>query len=249
METFMQDKKLRRSVPLKIMAHLTMFVSFLVVLAAVLYAIFYMELYFDGGRQSSFASSTYNGYFNTSRFTSDYGRAIDRTISFLSVLENNQVYGDLEEMEYWRQYYMENYINFQFAIYNPQGELIAKSDGFDLTADSVDSSGDAGDQIYYYSVDLNNLRLFPVSEVPENQRSYGEVNRIGSNFMTDEWYYFTQNAVTARIGYIYTYVPESLVPGDIFYTGSQAFRSFDQWEIPAFIGGAVALTLFVICLI
>lgn len=242
----MQDKKLRRSVPLKIMAHLTMFVSFLVVLAAVLYGIFYMELYFDGGRQSSFASSANNGYFNTSRFTSDYGRAIDRLISFLDELGYSAT---VEQMEAWRQYYLDDYKNFQYAIYDPQGTLIVQSSGFDVTAESVDSSGDAGDQIYYYSIDLNDLKLFPVSEIPESQRSYGPVNRIGSNFMADEWYYFTQNAVTSRVGYIYTYVPESLVPGDIFYTGSQAFRSFDQWEIPAFIGGAVALTLFVICLI
>lgn len=245
----MQDKKLRRSVPLKIVAHLTMFVSFFVMLAAVIYALFYIQLYYDGGRQSSFAESKNNGYFNTSRFNNDYSRAIDRIVNFIDVIVNNDaVFDDLEEMEYWRQNYFGDYVNFQFAIYNTQGELIVKSSDFQMKPGSVDASGNAGNQIFYYSVDLNNLNLYPVAEIPAEQRSYGEINKIGSNFMSDEWYYFTQNKVTSLVGYIYTYVPENLAPGDTFYVSSQAFRTFDQLEGVAVVGGILGLVLFIVCL-
>lgn len=246
----MQDKKLRRSVPLKIVAHLTMFVSFLVMLAAVLYALFYIQLYYDGGGQSSFAASANNGYFNTSRFINDYSHGIDRIVSFIDVMGNHdEVFDNLEEMDYWRQNYFGDYVNFQFAIYNPQGELIVKSKDFQVNPDSVDVSGDAGEQIYYYSIDLNNLNLYPVVEIPEEQRSYGEVNKIGSNFMSDEWYYFTQNKVNSFVGYIYTYVPENLASGDTFYVSSQAFKNFDQFEAVAILGGIVGVVLFTACLI
>lgn len=245
----MHDKRLRRSVPLKIFAHLTMFASFLGMVAAALYGIYYLQIFY-GNNNRSFARSTSEAYLNTAQFVSDYSRGIDRIINFLNVIDDDEVYNDLEEMEYWRQNYLGVYENFQYAIYNTEGNLIVKSVGFNLTRDNVDAEGNTDNgRMLYYALDLANLDLFNISEIPAVERVYGEVNEIGSNFMKDEWYYFTESNVKSRVGYIYTYVPENLIVGDIFYSHARSFGSIDQWEGLAFLGGGTALIIFIICLI
>ncbi len=138
----MEDKWLRKSVPLKILSHLSMFVSFAVLMVVVVYVCFYVQLYF--GESQEMSTDSRNVYFNSSLFYDDYSSGISSVISLINACDAYEAYGDISQIESWRQIYMGNYVNFQYALYDTKGELIVKSPGFDLTPEDVSPSGGNG---------------------------------------------------------------------------------------------------------
>ncbi len=244
----MEDKWLRKSVPLKILAHLAMFVSFAALMVVIVYVCFYVELYFGYSREMS--TDSRNGYFNSSLFYDDYSSGISSVISLINACDAYEAYGDISQIESWRQIYMGDYVNFQYALYDTEGELIVKSSGFDLTPEDVSPSGETDQgKIFYYSIDMAGLDLFNTEKISDSQWDYVPVNEIGSNFLYDEWYFFSSEGSGDNIGYVYIYVPENLVFGDVFYFHSQVCAVFEQWRLPAILGGFAALGIFILCLI
>ena len=244
----MEDKWLRKSVPLKILSHLSMFVSFAVLMVVVVYVCFYVQLYF--GESQEMSTDSRNVYFNSSLFYDDYSSGISSVISLINACDAYEAYGDISQIESWRQIYMGNYVNFQYALYDTKGELIVKSPGFDLTPEDVSPSGETDQgKIFYYSIDMADLDLFNTEKIPDSQRDYVPVNEIGSNFLYDEWYFFSSEGPGDNIGYVYIYVPENLASGDGFYFHSQVCAAFEQWKLPVLLGGFMALGIFILCLI
>lgn len=244
----MVDKRLRRCLPLKIMAHFIMFLAFAAIMAAVVYGTLFIEMYI--GPQNKNENTIEDSYFQTNLFSEDYSQGIDKIISLINVWNDHGAFGNPEEMDYWREIYLGEYVNFQYAFYDRQGQPIVKSDGFSLTPETAKASGTSENgQFFYYSIDLAGLNLFPVQKLSELDRNYGTSTDIGTNFMAGEWYFFTEENVGSHIGYIYTYVSENLEPGDAFYFHSQTCATFDFWKFPVIIGALAALTIFIICLV
>lgn len=243
----MQDRRLRKCLPLKITAHIIMFLAFAALMAAVVFGTLFIEMYVSPQNNAKAAPDS---YFKTGLFSGDYSQSIGRIISLINVWNDHDAYGDPEEMENWRAIYFSGDENFQYAFYDREGKLLAKSEGFELTPENVTASGEIPEgQVFYYSIDLAGLNLFQVEPLAENERNYGMLSGIGSNFMADEWYFFTEENVGSHIGYIYTYVPEELVPGDTYYNHLKLWEAFDFWKIPVIIIAAAALLVFIICLV
>ncbi len=244
----MEDKWLRKNVPLKILAHLSMFISFAVILVVAIYTCLYMEIYFSYGRDMSTDSK--NPYFSSTLFYDDFSGGISKVITLINACNEYDAYGDAEEIRSWHEIYLGDYTNFQYALYDPQGNLIVKSPGFNVSPETVDASGTTDNgRIFYYSIDISELGLFTTQEVPEVQQEYGTASRLGSNFLSDEWYFFNGDAAGGKIGYVYIYVPENLVAGDAFYFHSQICATVEHWRLPVFFGGLMALFLFILCFI
>ena len=240
----MEDHRLRRCIPLKIAAHVLMFFAFLMIIGAVIFGILFINFALERNDSQSGQASG-NGYFRTETFYSDYCGHLNGISSLLNVWADHNAYGNPVEMELWRNIYLDDYVNFQYAIYDTEGELLAQSPDFDRMSDGVSASGaTAKGRIFYYSNDLSGLKLYDVEE----QTAPGN-GIVGSNFMPWSWYVFDTGGAGTNIGYIYTYVPEQLEPGDSFYFHSQVYAFLRQWDIPVLIIGITAVIVFLICFV
>ena len=114
----MEDKWLRKNVPLKILAHLSMFISFAVILVVAIYTCLYMEIYFSYGRDMSTDSK--NPYFSSTLFYDDFSGGISKVITLINACNEYDAYGDAEEIRSWHEIYLGDYTNFQYALYDPQ---------------------------------------------------------------------------------------------------------------------------------
>ena len=198
----MDDKRLRRCLPLKILAHFLMFVSFAVMIAAVIYACLYVEIYFGMDRNAD--ENRENSYFVSNLFFDDYMSATNLLLSTIHEWNDQNIYNDLEEMEAWRSYYMDGYANFQYAIYNKEGGLIMESPNYSVTPESVSSQTDTeGARIYYYSMDISGLNLYPVEETSSSMQSGGAIVKNGSNFIHSQSFLFGNENLGDKFGYIF----------------------------------------------
>ncbi|WP_346698671.1 HAMP domain-containing sensor histidine kinase [Catenibacillus scindens] len=244
----MDDKRLRRCLPLKILAHFLMFGSFAVMIAAVIYACLYVEIYFGMDRNAD--ENRENSYFVSNLFFDDYMSATNLLLSTIHEWNDQNIYNDLEEMEAWRSYYMDGYANFQYAIYNKEGGLIMESPNYSVTPESVSSQTDTeGARIYYYSMDISGLNLYPVEETSSSMQSGGAIVKNGSNFIHSQSFLFGNENLGDKIGYIFVYVPETLVMGDSFYMHFQICQTFENVRYIVFFGAVAAAVIFVVCLI
>lgn len=244
----MDDKRLRRCLPLKILAHFLMFGSFAVMIAAVIYACLYVEIYFGMDRNAD--ENQENSYFVSNLFFDDYMSATNLLLSTIHEWNDQNIYNDLEEMEAWRSYYMDGYANFQYAIYNKEGGLIMESPNYSVTPESVSSQTDTeGARIYYYSMDISGLNLYPVEETSSSMQSGGAIVKNGSNFIHSQSFLFGNENLGDKIGYIFVYVPETLVMGDSFYMHFQICQTFENVRYIVFFGAVAAAVIFVVCLI
>ncbi|MBB5264912.1 signal transduction histidine kinase [Catenibacillus scindens] len=244
----MDDKRLRRCLPLKILAHFLMFGSFAVMIAAVIYVCLYVEIYFGMDRNAD--ENRENSYFVSNLFFDDYMSATNLLLSTIHEWNDQNIYNDLEEMEAWRSYYMDGYANFQYAIYNKEGGLIMESPNYSVTPESVSSQTDTeGARIYYYSMDISGLNLYPVEETSSSMQSGGAIVKNGSNFIHSQSFLFGNENLGDKIGYIFVYVPETLVMGDSFYMHFQICQTFENVRYIVFFGAVAAAVIFVVCLI
>jgi len=72
----------------------------------------------------------------------------------------------------------------------------------------------------------------------------------GSNFTRHTSFYDYDESILVRdVGYICTYVPETLVPGDAFYDNFTMYNQWNGWGKWSVIGGAMAFLAFTICFV
>lgn len=244
----METRRLRKCVPLKVTAHIFMFLAFFAIMAVLVYGILYVKIFTGSpairGKESGFS------YYSTNLFYEDYSRSIDRLISLINVWNEHDAYENSEDLSYWQNVYFGDNINFQYAFYDTEGGLMARSDGFNLSPEAVSADGSVENgMIYYYSVDLNALQLYDIRPISDGGSQGGIYDGRGSNYFNDTWYFFTKDNVGDHIGYIYVYIPQQLVPGDIFYLHAQICDWMDMWKFPAIVIGGAAIIIFIICLV
>lgn len=235
----MADKRLRKSMPLKIFVHATVFIAFLCIASTVIIGVVYWNLrydtyYMDKGSEDK--------YFNSALFANEYERML---YNLTTTIENGS-------------YNLTGDNNFKFAVYDKVGEKLTASEGWDEELFNTES-------IYYYTIDFEQLNLFNINQIDympytaftdssindgelENYTNAG-IASYGSNFMKERISDGINNWTPNSIGYIATFVPVNLEPGDTFY---DTWRIFTQWDtafrvmiVISLIAAAVYITGFV----
>jgi len=213
----MADKRLRKSVPLKIFVHITMFIAFLCIAATIILGVVYWNLRYDtyymfkGGDDK---------YFNSAVFAKEY----EEMLYNLSIAIANE------------EYYLTGNNNFKFAVYNKDGEVLNSSDDWDEELFEEAS-------IYYYTIDYRQLNLLDVKEIDYASYTSSEYSSISeaevevanergitiysSNFMKEKLSGAFSDLSPENVGYVATYVPDVLTPGDTFY---ETWQTFSQWH-------------------
>lgn len=305
----MEQNKLRKCIPLKIAAHIVMFIAYMVVICCVILFLVSMD---NGGRRlTSFLETEVaeNEYFSSNRFRNRYGSTLDSLYQGLNLVENG------EDDGYPLSTYVDSGKNFQYAVYDTEGQMKYQSDDWDANVMF------GGDPKYYYTVDLGEFRLFDVNSIRrtgfvigENNKAFGSdrpdtalgenteesydteteaeeskeavetealdeerknveetsvsdtvtdpgeeseggdtnhgIVEYGSNFTDYTWFYsFDETTLAKKIGYICTYVPGQLEPGDDFYNDYVKFKQWIRWGKLSVVVGIMAFVVMMICLV
>lgn len=102
----MVDKRLRRCLPLKIMAHFIMFLAFAAIMAAVVYGTLFIEMYI--GPQNKNENTIEDSYFQTNLFSEDYSQGIDKIISLINVWNDHGAFAILRKWIIGGRFTLEN---------------------------------------------------------------------------------------------------------------------------------------------
>lgn len=219
----MKTKRVRRCIPLKAAAHIVMAMSTVVFVACGLLFLMFVT---SGLGSAAGAARTGAEYFSSSGFISEYGKSIDALLAGLSSVNDGSSGYPLEA-------YMNNPVNFRFAVYDRDGKILEASDDWSEEAFKSD------EKKYYYIVDMNDLRIF------DNVNNI-RVVRFANRFLNDDkaetiegrivyssnfakytsFYVGAESDFADKVGYICSYVSENLQPGDNFYDG---YRYFQIW--------------------
>lgn len=244
----METKRLRRCIPLKVAAHIMMALA-----TAVFGVCGVLFLMFVTSGLGSAAGNARTGaeYFSSSSFMNEYGKSMDSLLSGIGAMGE-------EGNGYPLEAYMNNPINFKYGVYDRKGNLLECSDGF--SADSFYQE----EKKYYYNVDLGGLKLFDnlnnIRIVPFAQTFYTGDRKdaltevvegkiiYSSNFAKfTSFYMLAESDYANKIGYICTYVPENLMPGDNFYDGSRYFKIWTDSGRWGLAGLGISLICFAVC--
>lgn len=244
----METKKIRRCIPLKAAAHIVMAMATTVfVVCGVLFLMFVTS----GLGNASGTAKTGAEYFSSSSFMNEYGKSIDSLLSGIGAMGEDGSGYPLEA-------YMNNRVNFKYAVYDREGKLIGNSDGWS------DENFYHEEKKYYYIIDIAGLKLFDnvnnIRVVPFAQTFYSgdrsstlpEVVEgkivYSSNFAKFTSFYMAAESDYAnKIGYICTYVPENLLPGDNFYDGNRYFKMWSESGRWGFAGMGISLICIAVC--
>ena len=221
----MGENHLRRCTWLKFVVHVIMAMAF----AAFL---FFVVVFFTfiGSRFSSTRSKESllevdfkdSDFFASQMFVDVYGEYIDELCSGLETIE----YG--ESSGYPLSAFMENNVNFKYAVYDTEGKLKYASEGFDTLRMKNYKTADTADALYYYTIDMSHLNLFNVKIIRQadfvKEVSSKGLLEYGSNFAKyTSFYTYDESFLADSIGYICTYVPGELQSGDRIYDNYQRF--------------------------
>jgi len=213
----MADKGLRKSVPLKIFVHIMMLIAFLCIASTVILGVVYWNLRYDTYYMSK---DSEDKYFNSAVFAKEYERML---YNLSATIENGE-------------YNLNSNNNFKFAVYDKEGKVLTSSDVWD-------GASFKESKVYYYTIDYNQLNLFSIKEIDYVSyalRNYTSISEdevevdddagiaiYGSNFMKEKISNSLYNWAPKDVGYIATYVPAVLAPGDTFY---DTYQTFTQWH-------------------
>lgn len=261
----MDNRKLRKSIPLKIAAHMIMAASTAaLIICVVLFAVF-MDVRANRNGTADFTKSQEEPYFSSQMFINKYGEALDRLLPGINAANSGSGYP--------LEFYMSGYVNFKYAVYDLEGKILYASDGWS------DALFKSADKKYYYTIDIHDLQLFGVEDIRyanysttfytdeegreiddpydyyEGSGSGGITRRVvngtityGSNFLRyTSFYRFDDSELAANTGYICTYVPDKLVQGDTFYDSYYYFQKWSRFGKWSIIGGAAAIIIIIIC--
>ena len=246
----MGENHLRRCTWLKFVVHVIMAMAF----AAFL---FFVVVFFTfiGSRFSSTRSKESllevdfkdSDFFASQMFVDVYGEYIDELCSGLETIE----YG--ESSGYPLSAFMENNVNFKYAVYDTEGKLKYASEGFDTLRMKNYKTADTADALYYYTIDMSHLNLFNVKIIRQadfvKEVSSKGLLEYGSNFTKyTSFYTYDESFLADSIGYICTYVPGELQSGDRIYDNYQRFirwRNLKKWALA---GGGMSFIVMICCL-
>ena len=79
----MKTRRLRKCVPLKVTAHIFMFLAFFAIMAVLVYGILYVKI-FIGSPAGRIQASEFS-YYSTNLFYEDYSQYVDRMINLINV--------------------------------------------------------------------------------------------------------------------------------------------------------------------
>lgn len=255
----MESKRLRRSVPLKVLAHLVMACATAIFVACLLLFIMAMGTRISSSAASGNAKDMQNAYFSSNLFINEYGVTMDSLLNGLGRIERSDSGYPLEA-------YITNKVNFKYAVYDRNGKIMYSS------KDWKDENFNVTDKKYYYIVDINslekfdhiqNIRIVKFTESPldaageEIQPGGNEISGTivySSNFVQyTSFYDAAETEYADTVGYICTYVPEELSPGDSFYDSYTYFQKWTgagKWSVIgmgiSFLGIAICFTYLMI---
>lgn len=245
----METKRMRRCIPLKVAAHILMAIA---TAALVVCGVLFLMFVTSGIGNASGITKNGVEYFSSTSFVSEYGKTIDNLLSAMDSMGESGSGYPLEA-------FINNRVNFKFAVYDRQGKLLESSTGWS------DDQFLNEEKKYYYIVDLNGLEIFkdvnPIRTVRfANAYSEGYGDDAG-NFETIEgkivyssnftkytsFYMGAESDYANKIGYICTYVPENLQPGDNFYDGYRYFKIWSESGRWGIAGIGISLLCIIIC--
>ncbi len=257
----MESKKLRRSIPLKVAAHMIMLVSAAACIVCGVLFISFISARGTGGNTNDAVKSGTNGYFASQSFVNRYGMMLDSMLEALSVIQNSEVSGSSNQ--YPLDTMIPDSVNFKYAVYDRSGSLLYASDGWE-----EDTFSDLSDK-YYYVMDIAGLNMydnleairtynyshiiFPSDEEVALDSSAGpelanSTIVYSSNFIRYTGFYTgAETELDQWVGYICTYVPHQLQPGDDFYEGWFYFEKWIGFGRYGIIGMGFSALIFVIC--
>lgn len=246
----METKRVRRCIPLKVAAHILMAIA---TAALVVCGVLFMMFVTSGLGSTSGIAKNGVEYFSSTSFVSEYGKTIDNLLSAMDIMGENGSGYPLEA-------FINNRVNFKFAVYDRQGKLLESSSGWS------DEQFSNEEKKYYYIVDLNGLEIFKdvnkirtvrfanayASDYSETARQIETIEGkivYSSNFTKYTSFYMgAESDYADKVGYICTYVPENLLPGDNFYDGYRYFKIWSESGRWGIAGIGISLLCIIICL-
>lgn len=249
----MESKKLRRSIPLKVLAHLVMAGGTTIFVLCLMLFVMAMGTRISSSAASGNSKDKGNAYFSSNLFINEYGITIDSLLNGLGRIQRSDSGYPLEA-------YIINKVNFKYAVYDRNGKIIYSS------KDWKDENFNVLDKKYYYTVDINSLEMFDnvqnirIVKFSESRLdSMGEEIQSGENELSGtiiyssnfvqytSFYNAAETEYADTVGYICTYVPEELIPGDSFYDSYTYFQKWTgagKWSI---IGMGLSLLCIAVC--
>ena len=246
----MDENHLRRCTGLKFVVHVIMAITFAAFLFFLVVIFSFINSKFSSTHsRKSLLEVEYkdSDFFASQMFMDVYGEYVDELCSALETIE----YG--ESSGYPLSAFMENNVNFNYAVYDTEGMLKYTSENFDMLRMKNYETAGEDDALYYYTIDMNHLNLFNVKIIRQADYIKEVSNRglleYGSDFTKyTSFYTYDESFLADRIGYICTYVPSELRSGDRIYDNYLRFirwRNLKKW---AFAGGGISFVVMICCL-
>lgn len=246
----MYENHLRRCTGLKFIVHVIMAITF----AAFLFFLVVIFSFIDSRFSSTHSRKSLleveykdSDFFASQMFMDVYGEYIDELCSALETIE----YG--ESSGYPLSAFMENNVNFNYAVYDTEGMLKYASENFDTVRMKNYETAGKENVLYYYTIDMNHLNLFNVKIIRQadyiKEVSSKGLLEYGSDFTKyTSFYTYDESFLADRIGYICTYVPSELRSGDRIYDNYLRYirwRNLKKW---AFAGGGMSFVVMICCM-
>lgn len=208
----MESKKLRRSIPLKVAAHMIMLVSAAACIVCGVLFISFISARGTGGNTNDAVKSGTNGYFASQSFVNRYGMMLDSMLEALSVIQNSEVSGSSNQ--YPLDTMIPDSVNFKYAVYDRSGSLLYASDGWE-----EDTFSDLSDK-YYYVMDIAGLNMY------DNLEAIRTYNYSHIIFPSDEEVALDSSAGPELANSTIVY-SSNFIRYTGFYTGAET--ELDQW--------------------
>ena len=155
----MDENHLRRCTGLKFVVHVIMAITFAAFLFFLVVIFSFINSRFSSTHsRKSLLEVEYkdSDFFASQMFMDVYGEYVDELCSALETIE----YG--ESSGYPLSAFMENNVNFNYAVYDTEGVLKYTSENFDMLRMKNYETAGEDDALYYYTIDMNHLNLFNV---------------------------------------------------------------------------------------